>query len=139
MNDEVKTTGTYTDQLPQKVADELGLVLIEPPGNVLLLDLDSPEDCDVFADLFPLFQRRFPDAHYMATVSKSGTGRHVYVRCPGHTFGLKERLLYQACLGSDRKRELLAITRVEKNWDHVSVLFETCEQAEKIKEWLNGA
>lgn len=77
-----------------------------PAENELFLDIDTDEDykilihnADVLGNLV---------SGILTTISKSGLPhRHVVVTLSTHVTQL-ERILLQACLGSDRKHELLS-------------------------------
>ena len=95
----------------KKLAESRGLEVVHSTEDALLLDLDTGAQQDQFMvmlgraknieGLKGLFEKE-------RWVSKSGRGIHVVVQLP-HSFSVTERLLLQACLGSDPMRELLGM------------------------------
>lgn len=105
-------------------AHKQGWRIVVPKANELLLDIDSEE---AFAE----FKERYTRAAnfnlvegYSARPSKSGTpGRyHVTVRVPGNIDSQLYRVALQAVLGSDWKREMYSIDRINK-YDAIPTLF----------------
>jgi hypothetical protein len=100
-----------TGRDPEEKAKELGLVVRYPEPNELFVDIDSEAELRRFNDLFDIFlEHRDPDALHVATPSPSGKpGRyHVVVRLSKPVADQRERIILQALLGSDTKRELIA-------------------------------
>lgn len=98
-------TLNHGEHLAQKAA-ELGARVVIPEPDELQIDLDSPMDQYVMEALLPiLVENGFPIQVVKITKSM-GSGKHAYLRAD-RPLDTVERLLLQACLGSDRKRELL--------------------------------
>ncbi len=99
-----------------------GLEIIQPEANELLLDLDSQQDGYVMDALLPILR----DYKFNVTIRKVERSRHgnkhAYLICP-RAITYLERIALQACLGSDRKRELLGLMRVFQGISPVTVLF----------------
>lgn len=104
-----------------KQAGELAVVF--PDEYQVFLDLDQAQDQYVMEALLPLFKERgFPLKVEKVTRSKNG-GKHVYLRAT-QPLGPERRLLIQAILGSDRKREALGFLRLVNNEEYTSCFFE---------------
>src|SRR5262245_25411511 len=89
-----------------------GLVPVLPMDDELFLDIDDEADLQVVkANLAVLESNGFAIVETKRTESKSGNGhQHVYLKAPRDLNSL-ERIAFQACLGSDRKREALSLLR----------------------------
>lgn len=107
------------DDDPKTKAESLGLDIYEPKPNEVLLDFDEPTDDDEieYRQTLEMINDALgsPFTPYLVeakrTVSKSGKGAHVYLTCSRELSNL-ERVLLQAVLGSDRKREALGFMRI---------------------------
>ena len=103
-----------------------GLNVVIPGPAELFLDFDNEADYLLMLDeLFPLLKQFLPNAVITrSTTSPSGEPghHHVVVNLGEPVKSASERVLLQAALGSDRKRELLAWRRVETN-DPIPTLF----------------
>lgn len=116
-----------TGRDPEEKAKDLGLVVRYPASNELFVDIDSEEQSKAFDDLFKIFCEHYwgdiveltleesvgaeqPPPVFTRTPSPSGKpGRyHVVVTLPRDVPTQKERIIWQALLGSDTKREALA-------------------------------
>jgi hypothetical protein len=127
----------------QTIAEGLGLECIESDERLLQLDLDSPEAVEAHGVLLEMFKRYFPKTlsgksvaivGQMTTTSKSG-GTHVYLTL-AQPLSERERIELQSLLGSDRKREILNLVRVDRLGDGVITLFETPEEAYRVRSFL---
>lgn len=108
---------------PFEDAELHGLLCVVPEPDELFLDIDDPKDLDHLDAMLAVFVENGVYAERLKdTRSKSGN-RHVYVRF-GRTFEPMERIALQACLGSDRKRELLSILRVFNGNKFPTVFYE---------------
>lgn len=102
----------------------LGLNDVVFPGpNELQLDFDSEDDYDRFrGELLNLLGEVHPFAQIVLDEpSKTSGHRHVVVQLECSLTPLT-RLLLQACLGSDRKRELLGYINLQRG-DQQPTLF----------------
>lgn len=104
-----------------EAASELGLVVRIPTPRELFLDLDTKADFDHFLATIP----SLPGVKtWKQTPSKSGYPRcHVVVDLH-YDVSDKERILLQACLGSDRLHELLSYLASKSGNPAPSVFFE---------------
>ena len=110
-------------------AEEAGYEIVKGTPSLLVLDLDDEESIRHYQEL----------VYWCADVeevarwhSKSGTGLHVTLEVyPDKE--IKERLLLQALLGSDRVKEYLSWRYVEDGGDPdlATVLFKPTEKTKK--------
>jgi hypothetical protein len=109
---------------PKKYAFENNLVIVPPGLNELQLDIDAKQLPKSFQEQLGILGQVNPVIGYHTTTSKSGN-LHVYVQL-SKPFSLAERVLMQACLGSDIKRELLTYKNMQdSNNTQPQFLFET--------------
>ncbi len=95
---------------PHEEAKERGLVAVLPGDDELFLDIDDRADFRVMKDIIGVLEHNgFMLAEVKRTRSKSGNW-HVYLRAPMPLDPVL-RIALQACLGSDRKREVLSVLR----------------------------
>ncbi len=117
----------YEGKDPEKVAAELGLVCIFPGPRQLFLDIDTLEDHQAFDEGWRILTEAFPTATCTSTQSRTKPeGRHITVELP-FLVTVECRLMLQAMLGSDRKRELLGLLRYltdVRRSDRVTCFFE---------------
>lgn len=111
---------------PAAKAAELGLDLVLPEADEVLLDIDDINDYLTMQRLLTALNDRMgvgTAVVHKETRSKNNNW-HVYVRFNRALSDL-ERVALQACLGSDRMRECLALTEVFTHADRPpSVFFE---------------
>lgn len=108
---------------PHVEAREKGLVAVLPEEDQLFLDIDHTDDLKVMRDVIKVLRHNgFVIWEERRTTSKSGNV-HVYLRCE-RALGTLERVLLQACLGSDRKREVLSYLRERAGNFAPTVFFE---------------
>lgn len=123
---------------PILIAKEQGLVVVEPEDNQLLIDIDNGADEAIYREMLEVLENNGIDyAEEKRTVSRGGN-THIYGRILIE--GFKDdaaievdpllRVALQACLGSDRKRELLSLLRIVLKLQRTPTLFfETKEAA----------
>jgi len=101
---------------PVTAAEELGLVCVTPQPNELFIDVDSEESYQRYIKASQcLSSNNFQVDLVRATPSKSGGPHmHIVLRVTA-TYSLTdmERILLQACLGSDPIREILSYLRIK--------------------------
>lgn len=116
-------------ECPIQKGKDLGLDVIIPGPNDIQLDLDNPslDNSTLDRAISILNSNGVPVSIVKRLPSKSGIGEHVYLSWPKPLTEL-ERLLLQACLGSDRVRELLGYFRHLRGIEPVSCLFEKPEE-----------
>ena len=117
-------------QDPKVKADLLGLRLVRPTQSQVFVDIDSEEALETFQRQFELlltFAFRLDlDVDKMAQITPSQTPGHyhVVVEC-SRALTAQERIMLQALLGSDLKRELLGLKQIAFGLDEdASVFFE---------------
>lgn len=82
-----------------------------PEDDELFLDIDSNADADWLAQMLEVLHGNcVPFEVEKTTTSKSGN-MHVYIKMDRKLTPV-ERVALQACLGSDRHRELLSMLRI---------------------------
>ncbi len=110
-----------TDQAIEKAESE-GFEVVKGDSTHLLLDLDTVAQKDQYTALFSMFDQKYGGACEEARwLSKSGN-LHVVVKTT-QEFEPMARLVLQAVLGSDPKREMLGVRRVQAGIEHFSLLF----------------
>jgi hypothetical protein len=107
----------------QKQAELKGCTFYEGAPDLLLLDLDEPSALTNFQNLLPLLAEHLPVEEVERWRSSGGIGTHVVLRLTGADLSISERACHQACLGSDPKRELLAILHASDGTDLFPGLF----------------
>lgn len=101
---------------------EAGFTVYRSEPHLLLLDLDDHAALERFHKLFPWFQEKFPAA-FIEDFWTSKSGNFHYIVSLGTSLPIEERLILQAALGSDPKREILAVFRLHEGIDEPSLLF----------------
>lgn len=119
-----------------EIAAILDVVPIQSSSFDLFIDLDN--QCILnYGILDVLLEKKIvvPDC-MLVTTSKNGN-HHVYLRLV-NSLDIASRVALQAALGSDLMREALAIVRKKLGTEQsaISVLFETSDEAVRVKEWL---
>lgn len=116
---------------PKKTADELGLEVVTPTVFQLFIDIDSDEDEGVMREMIEtLVKNGVAVKEEKWQYSKSGN-KHFYLSVPVSLSPL-ERICLQACLGSDRKRELLSLLRVWQKTEREPTVFFEKPQEEPV-------
>lgn len=107
-----------------------GHKVVEANDTVLQLDIDSKDDLEWAVEMLLLLkENNFPIGDIKSTRSKSGNF-HIYVEMK-QKMPWSHRILLQACLGSDRKRELLNFLYRYEGGDGDCLLFEVPEAKEQ--------
>jgi hypothetical protein len=96
---------------PDKYALENDLIIVLPQPTQLQLDIDAKQLPKGFQEQLGILGQVNPVLSYKTTESKSGN-MHVIVELSKEVTPL-ERVLLQACLGSDIKRELLTYLNLQ--------------------------
>lgn len=125
----MSTGGAATMEATARVAASRGLVVVLPTEKELFLDIDSDEALATFHAQVDLLQHVFPYVEgwdIAPSQSRRPGHAHITVRL-GCTVNQVERLLLQAVLGSDLKRELLGYGRHIRNSEVVTAFFERPE------------
>jgi hypothetical protein len=116
--------------------DTLGLVVTFPDADELQIDLDSNQDWERHEASWRILARDFglhESARRITPSRNGGERRHVRITMP---IDLEpwQRLAFQAALGSDPIRELLSSIRLLNGDEHPSLLVETPEVADQLKQ-----
>lgn len=114
----------WTDEYAQKKAAGLGCTVEYADEGTLQLDIDNEVDFTAFVEQLALLRDLkigFDYIRWTCRPSRSGN-HHVTVRLTD-PLPMTIRILLQACLGSDRKRELLAYAGMLKGQEHPILLF----------------
>jgi hypothetical protein len=136
------------EQSPEAAAEDLGLTMFEADDWTLQVDLDSDTAREEFeARALQTIYEAKEHGHEkdipwesdvldrLYTRSKSGNC-HVYLRLL-RAHPVMERIAMQATLGSDSRREYFAMLRAKLSLrDAAVVLFETKDEAPRVREWL---
>lgn len=105
--------GGQTLDQAEKQAAERGLTIKRPLPNELFVDIDNARDFTRFKQLVEMLNRVEPVLGWEATPSASGgQHRHVVVALSRNVTE-QERIMFQAMLGSDLKREVLSYERLK--------------------------
>lgn len=107
-------------------AKNRGLTVIEGSSNHLLIDIDSGAAHDQFDRMILFLGDKLSILSIEWWYSKSGKHKHYYITLGEHLSAV-QRIALQAILGSDPKRELLAIIRSTKGVAEPSLLFQPAE------------
>lgn len=100
-----------------------GLRIVLPKGNELQLDFDDDESFNLFESLFHIARPHLGKSFEIVTnPSRHGLPRRHTTITLDHNVTMLERIALQACLGSDRKRELLSFIELQ-NGDSAPTLF----------------
>jgi hypothetical protein len=106
----------------------LGLEVVLPKANELQIDIDTPEDREVFNHHFGILQKYEQAEIIRDEPSKSGGDkRHITVEL-GRDISNLERILLQSVLGSDRKREILSWVQYCNGDEHPTLFLEKAQQ-----------
>ena len=97
-------------------ATKSGFAIVRTAPNLLLLDLDDAAACSKYLEMFPMVKEQIGLVKIGEWVSKSGEGKHVVLQLD-KPLPVSQRMLLQAILGSDLKREMYNLKRV---WDKES-------------------
>lgn len=95
---------------PFAAAEALGLKVVLPKPDELMIDLDDPFDEKWMNKMISVAKSNGFVIKVDKITKSRGSGSHVYLTLPNDLTDL-ERICWQACLGSDRKRELLSLFR----------------------------
>ncbi len=108
----------------EKEALENNLAVVYPEDNQLQVDIDSDDAMNIFWAMLPIVQKYYGAIVESITASRSGFPKqHVTLRVtvPLNPF---ERIALQACLGSDRVREVLGVVQAMQGDPHPTLFLE---------------
>ncbi len=112
-----------------RMAEERGLVVVEPAPNQLFLDIDSKQGWVQFLEQVDRVRSMFPGLSATEAPSPSGKPwkRHVVVELPFKLTEI-ERIALQAILGSDPTREAMSWLRLQRKEATPTLFFEKPER-----------
>lgn len=123
-------TTPYADAIAKATIE--GYEVIKGDDHTLLIDLDSEGAIEDFDSADSQDLRDLLDASEIERwTSKSGKGLHVRLHT-GIALNPLERLVAQAALGSDPKREILGILRLKQGEEETSLLFKPKPEPQKL-------
>ena len=102
------------DQDPEQAAKELGLDLLKPGPYDVFLDIDNATDNAFLSLMLDVLRNNGIEFNVMLTTTSKSGNKHTYLRFTRPISAI-ERIAIQACLGSDRVRELLSLLRIWTN------------------------
>jgi hypothetical protein len=112
---------------PHEEAKERGLVVVLPGDDELFVDIDNADDYTALGTGLLAFSQNGVEIHITKEVrsESGGAHRHVYLKVPDKLLPMSptERVLLQACLGSDRTREVLSFLRLKWKKDRPATVF----------------
>lgn len=99
--------------------------VVLPSEYDLQIDIDSEADFKVYTKHKEIFLKHYGIVQETVAPSKSGQPgkQHITLTLKSPVTPL-ERIALQACLGSDRKRELLSLSRIKINDPHPTLFLE---------------
>lgn len=119
---------------PFTAAMEQGLDVVVPQPDELFIDLDNDADIAHFKLTLPILQRFCEAVEYRRTISKGGN-LHAYVRVKWPVaLHPATRIALQACLGSDRKRDLLSLIELTQGTPWPTVVFFEVPNTESVAD-----
>jgi hypothetical protein len=118
-------TSDIREDFAKKKAAEYGCTIEYADEFTLQLDLDSPQAFTKFQDMYKLAKelKLFEhDEGYLVRTSKSGYGKHVTIALT-ESLSTERRIALQAMLGSDSRREMLSLARLDEGQERPILLF----------------
>lgn len=116
------TAGSNLDDDPFETAAKYNLDVVLPADDELFIDIDAPLDAEWLKLMVKvLHDNGWPVDTIKTTTSRNGN-THVYLHTLRPVTPV-ERIALQACLGSDRKRELLSLLRIIRELDRPATVF----------------
>lgn len=97
---------------PYVEAEKAGLDVVLPAADELFIDIDDEPSLIVLREMQKVLDHNQVWNYTTKSTTSQGGGTHVYIKLPERTLTPLERICLQACLGSDRKRELLSLMRI---------------------------
>jgi hypothetical protein len=103
-----------------------------PKSTQLFIDIDNEHSYMMFQKQMDIMRKYVGATGEKTTTSRNGLpGRHIVVTL-GRDVTEIERIALQACLGSDRVRELLGFVQWQNNDPHPTLFLEAPEPAQKL-------
>jgi hypothetical protein len=107
-----------------QAAKAAGLTIVTPEPNQLLIDIDEESASIQYNQMIGMFCSFFDVVDIKDNPSKSGAKHRHITLTLGHPISNVERVLLQAILGSDPKRELLSYVRLLRGIEPATLFFE---------------
>jgi hypothetical protein len=126
---EIKTieydpNGNPNSQRAVVVAAHENLDVVYPKDNQLLIDIDNQHSFLLYHKQMDIMRKYLGATEEAIAPSRNGgEGRHITVTLD-HPITELERIALQACLGSDRVRELLGFVQYKNNDPHPTLFLE---------------
>ena len=131
---EYDPNGMPNSQRAINVALSEGLTVRLPEANELLIDIDNEHSFMLYQKQMDILEKYVGTNGSKVTESRHGLpGRHIVVTLE-HDITETERLLLQACLGSDRVRELLGYVQMKNGDAHPSLFLESKADTKLLTE-----
>lgn len=120
-------------------AKKENLLVVFPKPNELLIDIDNAEDLKTFKRCHNVLEEHFGIVGIETAGSMSGRADHLHITVTLETEVTDlQRVALQACLGSDRMREILGLVMALSGDPHPTLFLEKiyarCDQEDIEKE-----
>src|SRR5689334_22172854 len=114
----------FKEQLEKSIRKhtEDGGEVVYGDATTICVDIDDTQDTAVMDEVLPIVRQALGVTEIARWTSRGGEGVHVLLKTEKELPFL-ERLLLQACLGSDPKREILGYLRQKSDGSEISCLF----------------
>lgn len=107
----------------REAADD-GLDVVFPEANQLQIDIDDDRAFDIYNEMRPVINRYYGVAFESITPSRSGLPKRHITLTTYRDLNTFERIALQACLGSDRVREILGVVQAMLGDAHPTLFLE---------------
>ncbi len=115
---------TVNSENAYKRAEEEGLLVVLPDSHTLQIDYDKPAVDERFIELLSTFEDNFEVEQPIIYKQSRRGNLHIIIRLK-EEITPTERILLQAALGSDGKREILSFKRIKTGDPTPTLFFET--------------
>lgn len=105
-------------------AEDDGLVVVLPTDTQLQLDIDDNRAYAIYTALVPVVDRYYTVLSVLDEPSRSGLPKRHITLTLARPVGVFERIAIQACMGSDRVRELLGVIQAMQGDPHPTLFLE---------------
>jgi hypothetical protein len=119
-------------------AEREGLDVVFPADNELFIDIDNEHSFQMFQKQMDIVKKYIGVVKmneytmYAVTTSRHGLpGRHIVIKLARNVTEL-ERIALQACLGSDRVREVLGFVQMQNGDPHPTLFLEAKAPEQKL-------
>lgn len=109
----MRMKGSSLAEDPEVEAVKRRVKVIHPKAKELFLDIDDANSMAVFEAMSAVLRDNHHRVKLVKQTVSSGGNTHIYATIPSFKkLDPVMRIALQACLGSDRKRELLSLLRI---------------------------